>query len=87
MLQDEVFVSNSDEKTTEAKQELLEKLGEYLPCRFPDIFERTSSDAIWNKVFGEQVSLNSSDKDDPLIRAGNRICDSLILLFNSKSIF
>ena len=45
----EVFVSNSDQHTKEAKQELFEKLVDYLPKRFPDKYVAQDG-GIYNKM-------------------------------------
>ena len=74
-----VFVSNDDESVAEAKQELLEKIIEYLPTRFPDKFERRQG-GIFNKILKEFVSDASSDAEDPLIRAGRLTAEDWVIL-------
>ena len=64
-----VFVSNADKSTVTAKQELLEKIVDYLPVHFPDKFEKREA-GIYNKILDEFVSIDPNDAEDPLIRAG-----------------
>ena len=66
---DTVFVTNHEESTKLAKQELLEKITDYLPSRFPDKFEKRDG-GIYNKILDETVSADCNDPIDPLIRAG-----------------
>lgn len=66
---DTVFVTNNDESTAKAKQELLEKIISHLPKRFPDKFEECDG-GIYNKILDEIVSADPNDPEDPLIRAG-----------------
>ena len=64
---DQVFVSNPDDSTTQAKQELLMMIMEHLVQHHPDKFEKQDS-GLLNKITQQLVSL---DGDDPLIQAGD----------------
>eukprot|EP00794_Sanderia_malayensis_P005828 gene5828-6525_t len=66
---DTVFVTNADDSTALAKQELLEKVISYLPKRFPDKFEKTDQ-GIYNKILEESISADPDNPIDPLIRLG-----------------
>ena len=65
----EVFVTNDDQSTVLAKQELLEVLIDFLPKRFPDKFEARPG-RIYNKVLKEFISADPNDEMDALIRCG-----------------
>ena len=76
---DTVFVSNDDRAVTEAKQELLEKIIEFLPRRFPDKFERREG-GVFNKVLQEFISGDKNEEEDPLIRAGRLTQEDWVIL-------
>ena len=78
---DTIFVTNQDESTAKAKQELLEKIIDYLPQHFPDKFEKRDG-GIYNKVLDEFVSADPSNPEDPLIRAGRKYHSTFLLQFN-----
>ena len=76
---DEVFVTNHDESTRLAKQELLDKIIDYLPGRFPDKFEAREN-GIYNKMLDEFVSADASDPEDPLIRAARLTQEDWVIM-------
>lgn len=66
---EQIYVSQTDDSAVACKWELFDMLVEYLPERFPYIFERREK-CIYNKVLDEEVSTERSDPECPLIRAG-----------------
>lgn len=66
---DTVFVTNEEVSTIHAKQELLEKIIDFLPKNFPDKFEKRDG-GIYNMVLDQFVSADPKDAEDALIRAG-----------------
>ena len=81
---DQIFKSKAEESTRLAKWEFFELLVDYLPKRFPYIFERQIG-FIYNKVLKTTVSIESSCNEDPLIRAAKLTQeDWLILEWNEK---
>ena len=63
---DDVFVTTCTESTRRCEQELFELLYDYLPSRFPSIFEKRSK-GIYNRVTKEFIPEES--EENPIIRA------------------
>ena len=63
---DDVFVTTCTESTRRCEQELFELLYDYLPSRFPSIFEKRSN-GIYNRVTEEFIPEES--EENPIIRA------------------
>ena len=68
---DDIFVTNVDQSTCNAKYELLMKVIDHLCKHFPDKFEHREN-GIYNKILEEFVSSDEKDAEDPLIRAGTK---------------
>ena len=77
---DEIFVSQTDDSAEACKWELFETLVEYLPQRFPLIFERRTN-SIYNKILDEEIPLGRHDTtEDPLVRAGRLTQDDWVII-------
>ncbi|XP_057301858.1 uncharacterized protein LOC130636220 [Hydractinia symbiolongicarpus] len=76
---EQVFVSNDDEHAQECKWELFELLVEYLPRRFPDIFELKEG-CIFNKVLDDCISTSRDDPEDPLLRTGRLTQEDWVII-------
>lgn len=77
---EQVFVSNGNEETDECKWELFELLVEYLPKRFPDIFE-LQGNFIYNKVLKTNVStLRGEGEEDPIIKASRLTQEDWVII-------
>lgn len=74
-----IYQSQTDESAVACKWELFEHLVEYLPERFPYIFERRQ-DCIYNKVLDQTVSTERSDPECPLIRAGRLTQEDWVII-------
>eukprot|EP00111_Clytia_hemisphaerica_P000604 TCONS_00001747-protein len=66
---EQIYMSQTDDSAVACKWELFEMLVDYLPERFPYIFEKREY-SIYNKVLDEEVSTDRNDPVCPLIRAG-----------------
>ena len=74
-----IFKSKADKTTTLAKWEFFELLVDYLPKRFPNIFEPQIG-FIYNKLLKTRVSIERSCIEDPLIRAAKLTQEDWIIL-------
>jgi len=73
---DLAFVSANHTSTKLAKQETLDLLLEYLPKRFPAIFQKTN-EGIYNNVLKEHII---PGKEDPLITASRLVQDDWCIM-------
>ena len=76
---DKIFVSNSTSSTEECKWEFFQLLVDYLPKRFPDVFEERPG-CIFNKVFDEEVSTAKHGDEDLLIRVSSLTQEDWVIL-------
>lgn len=77
---DQIYVSQTDASAEACKWELFETLVEYLPQRFPSIFEKRTS-SIYNRVLNEEIPLERDDTtEDPLVRAGRLTQEDWVII-------
>lgn len=76
---EEIHVSQTDESAAACKWELFETLVDYLPQRFPYLFEKREN-CIYNKVLDEEVSTDRNDPECPLIRAGRLTQEDWVII-------
>lgn len=82
---DDVYVSLSRPSTDLAKQETLQLLIDFLPKRFPNLFQSTRDGGIINLFTGEIINPKES-KEDPLLIASRLVQeDWCILEWNPES--
>ena len=77
--ENDIFVSNPDEETSEMKWELFEMIADHLPKRFPNIFEKLEG-CIYNKVLKTSVSTERSGNKDPLFRAAELTQEDWVII-------
>jgi len=78
---DKVYISSDNKKTTECEQELLEMLCDYLPNRFPDIFERRPG-GIYNRVTDETIPIVGDE--NAIVRAARLTQEDWCIMEKSK---
>jgi len=76
---EKIHVTQTDESAVACKWELFDILVEYLPQRFPYIFEKREK-CIYNKVLDEEVSTQRDDPECPLIRAGRLTQEDWVII-------
>jgi len=76
---DEVYVTTSKPSTELAKLEILQLLIDYLPKRYPKLYQSTSDGGIINLFTGERFN-PKDNKEDPIITASRLVQEDWCIL-------